>query len=457
MAFRNMFRIKAMSKGEALQEVKSSLAAEPMHKAREFIERRLQVPIYKFKDYDSYVKAGYGKVWATFRACHITAAAFITTVFKVHNEGESRRGAPPIEELGEFGKLMTTPNPYETWEEVLYQWVFHMKLTGNAYWLKDSPTMVTRKPLALYPLLPQYIEIVPDATKKVKEYKYKVNGKVVVFQPEDIIHFKRPHPSDVHMGLGDIEGGIDLYQDYINRNALQEKFIENGAMPSGILSREDAEEVDETEWARLKAWWNKEYTGTKNSGKTAFLSGKWKYQKLGLSHQEMQDIENTKYTIDQIFINHGVPLSVAGIRDATNYATARAEDANFRKYEIVPLLDLFCGRVNMEGSLIKLFNQQWKLSYELSGLIDVEQIWKDYGSLFLNGGLTPNELRGLMGLAKSDNPLLDLNYLPLGRVPIEMAGLADQGNDPNAPAKEEPPEPAMGNGPGQRNDPNRAK
>ena len=226
----------------------------PDTKARQFIENLLRVPIHKMADKQAYLDVGSKKVWASFRSCDITASVLLSTVFKV--EG-AQTGAEV--ENADLSRLMSSPNPFDSWEELLYQWVFHMKLTGCAYWLKDQSNG-RGEPLHLYPLIPQYVKIIPHETDRIAHYEYCVNGNIIKFDPEDIIHFRRPHPSHTINGLGDVEPSVPLYREYIMRQNLEERFLSNGAMPSGILSKEDAIE-DEGDWGKLKKWWKTEYEG----------------------------------------------------------------------------------------------------------------------------------------------------------------------------------------------------
>jgi HK97 family phage portal protein len=392
-------------------------------KERSFIEHRLKVPINRLRDYKGYLETGCKNVWATFRAVHLCAATLLGTEFRVQS-------ARTQEEVGDpnLDRLLSNPNPWDSWEEMLYQWVFHMKLTGSAYWVKDEVNG-RGQPLSLYPLLPQHVILEPDPVVGVSRYIYRVNGQEVSFLPNEIIHFRRPHPMDPIQGLGDIEPSTSLYNDHINRNTYQEKFLEEGAMPSGILTYKGTEQMpaslqdmDEGEWGKLKKWWQVEYAGKANSGKTAFLTGEWDYLRLGLTHSEMESLEQEQFTIRQIFMNHGVPLSLAGMGDDSNYATARQQEINFRRYEIVPLLNILVGKLSQEGALTRLFGKDYKMVYELSGLIDVEQVHKDYLPLVAAGGMTLNELRGKMGIEEAEAEGLDQFFIPNNLVPIEMAG-----------------------------------
>jgi len=421
-----MFGLSRKNKSDELrrwyEEERAREASSPstVGKAFEFIERLTKLPIYKFSDYKSYVDAGSGLVWPVFRACHITAGVLVKTQFQIVDSttGETPRVVDP-----DLQRLMTQPNPYDSWEELVYVWTHHMKLTGNAFWLKDEMDGLGR-PSKVYPLMPQFVEIIPDAKKKIASYRYRVNGRSLIFLPDEVIHFRRPSPSDSILGIGDLEPAKSLVGDFINRDVYNEKFIENGASPSGVLVREDAVE-DEEAWQKFKAWWDRMYSGKRNVGKTAFLNGKWTYQQLGLSAQQMQSIEREKMSVQAIFTAMGVPLSIAGIEKASNYATARQDDVNFRKYECVPLIDILIGKLNGVNGIVRPFGDKLRMDYSLTGLVDVEQVMKDYKPLFDIGGMTINELRVMAGLPVTDNVLHNQYYVTTNAMPLEMAGLAN--------------------------------
>lgn len=417
---------KAFNRGSAEIDLSDASLAElaimsrlPGTKERNYIEMRLGIPVNRFTDFASYMSCGSKTVWATFRSCRIISAIAVSANMTIIRD----KGGNPDDVTKSFGWFLKNPNPYDSWEEMIEMWVFHMELVGNAYWLKDEPDLYGR-PKALYPLLPQYMRVVPDAKSKVGKYIYHVQGREIHFEPKDIIHFKSTNPNNLLLGMGSIEPSESIYSNFINKNILEEKFMENGAQPSGVLVREDAVESS-PQWEALKKKFIKDYGGKKNAGKTAFLNGKWAYHKLGMSMNEMQALDREKWGVEQIFLNHGVPLSVAGIDGAANYATARQDEINFRRYKIVPLLDLLVTKLNSDGFFRAPNEGDVMLAYEMSGLIDVEQIVKEFMPLVVNGAMTRNELREKVGLPLSDNIMLDQYFVGSNLIPIEMVGFGD--------------------------------
>jgi HK97 family phage portal protein len=324
-----------------------------------------RLPVHKFWDYCDYLEAGTRKVWATWRAIDIIANSVKTTPFEVlragsttevHNEGLER--------------LLSYPNQNETWRDFIYKTIFHYRLTGMGFWYKSEANLSGDRPRNLYTLNPKRVEIVPDPETGIRGYLFQVDGRKIPFDNEEVILFRRPHPNHDVLGMGDIEPAEPLFNEFINRGTVLEKFYENGAQPSGLLINKTPNAPTEEEWEKAKKKWQSQYGGIKNAGKVAWLSGDWTYQQLGMSAQEMQDIERTKYTVEQIFLLHGVPLSVAGIRDAANYATADIDNQRFRQYTVLP--DVLTLQDTINTDLVQGFDARAELRFNVAGLINAD-------------------------------------------------------------------------------------
>lgn len=128
-------------------------------------------------------------------------------------------------------------------------------------------------------------------------------------------------------------------------------------------------------------------------------------------------------TIHDIFTLHGVPLSVAGVEKAANYATAKQDSIHFKKNTIIPMMDMLCQKLNSARNLTRTFDSRLSISYELGGLEDIGGIISEYAPLVDKGAMTRNELRRLCSLEEiKDNPMMDEFLVTQGLVPIEMAG-----------------------------------
>lgn len=372
----------------------------------------------QFTNYESYLQAGSRKIWATFKACDIVAKILMDTPRQLVRRGGD--GKPVT--VPELTKLLAAPNPFETLTEMLYRWTFHMKLTGNAYWVKNEANMDGNRPRSIYALNPKRVRVSVDDRDGITGYLYQSGkgGVQIPFEVNEVMHFRNPHPDNDWYGLGDIEAGEDLFQEFINREVYAKQFWKNGASPSGVLICK-TEVTDKTEWEEAKRKWQKDYGGTNNAGKTAWLAGDFSYQKLGLSAVEMQDIENSKLSVENIFHLHGVPLSVAGIRDAANFATARVDELICRRYTVKPLVRLFTE--TLQADLVDGYAGNAEIFFALAGLMDLDAVVTNYVPLFDRGALSLNELREQAGLPKKDDPMFDQHFINAGLVPLDLAGV----------------------------------
>lgn len=374
----------------------------------------------KFSNYEDYLRLGSKKCWATFKSCDLIGKVVMDTPYQFTRRG----GDGEAVTTSKCGVLLANPNPFETLSEMLYKLVFHLKLTGNAYIAKDEANAAGDRPKAIFLLNPKNVRLVIDPKKGLIGYLYRVNGIDVPYDVNEIMHFRNPHPNNDFYGLGDVEAAEDLFKDFLNRNAWSEGFWRNGAAPSGLLICEDLV-TDRTAFEEAKRKWMREYGGKVGSGKTAWLTGKWRYEQLGLTAAEMQNIESTTFSLNQIFHLHGVPLSVVGIQGAANFATARVDDMIFRRYTIKPICKLI--RDTLQSDLVLGFDPNLDFDFIISGLIDVEQIVATFVPLFDRGVMSINEIRVSIGMTpKTDEPIFDQHFMNAGLVPLELSGVANQ-------------------------------
>lgn len=296
------------------------------------------------RDYSSYLAGGTRKIWALFRGCDLVAKTILDTPWIIkRKEGDGT----PIKG-SQVQKVLEVPNEFETGSELLYKTVFHLMLTGNAYWIKDQGNINGDRPKRIFTANPKRMQIFVKANQGITGYIYtNADGLQLPFDTTEVMHFRLPHPDNDWMGLGSVESGEDLFNEFMQHQGWHKEFWKNGARPSGALFFKGQFE-DDSKFQEAKRKWEKEYGGSSNAGKTAFVAGEADYKQMGLSMSDMQDVEQEKWTIEKIFHQLGVPLSVAGIRDAANYATAQIDNIRFKQYTIRPLIRFIEETINSD-------------------------------------------------------------------------------------------------------------
>lgn len=370
--------------------------------------------------FKEYLQAGTGKIWASYRACDIVAKAVLDTKWNL----KRGTGTDPVTVKG-LSQLLEVPNGYDAFSEMIYKTVFHLKQTGNAFWLKDQVNAAGDRPVRLFVLNPSKVEIVVKPSTGAVGYIYRSDKVQIPFELEEMIHIRNPHPNREYYGIGEIEASALTMQNAINRQDAQTQFWKNGAAPSGLLFFKQVI-TDIAEFERIRREFNRNYGGKDNYGKIAMMAGDWDFKQIGMSAVEGQDLEQGKHTVEEIFTIHGVPLSVAGVQGAANYATARIDDLRFRRDTVKPMIKMISDTINSD--LVQGFDPQARIEWDLQGLVDLEQLAM-FTPLFDRGAISINELRVLAGMQPIEgDPIFDAHYINAGMVPLELAGITNDAN-----------------------------
>lgn len=407
-----------MSSPSILARLKGLLPGRKAAAASAMESVLIKVPIHRFRCYEDFLRAATTKLWASWKAVDLIAQEVASTPFSV-----VRRGKTEAVRVDGLSGLLVAPNEWMTFAELVYLLVTHVRFTGNAYLLKDETLPGGVRPKRLIPINPKRVEIVLKKDGMLAGYRVKGNGVDVPVEVEDMIHFRRPHPNNDIYGIGDLEPMQPELADKIHGDAWREGFWKNGAAPSVLMTFKTPGTLSQEEFDLLKAKWLKEYSGERNAGKPAWLTGDWSVQKLGLAPDEMKAIESSKLATETIFTAHGVPLSVAGIRDAANYATAQIDEARFRKYAVAPMVGLI--RDSLNTDLVGTWGE-FELIFDLAWLVNMGAMIEAITPAFDRGMISINEGRRLLGLKPDpENPLWEQHFISAALLPLDLAGIGD--------------------------------
>lgn len=266
-----------------------------------------------------------------------------TEIVNVKGKLVRKDNLPQLEELESHPllDLLNAPNPFMTRNEFFELTFLHMELTGNAYWAIERDNK--GKPAALWPLLPEFVSVVPDKEKFIIGYIYKVNNEEVPFAPDDIIHHKYMNPSDLRMGMSTVQAAARAIDTDAHAADYNRKFFYNSAQPDAVLYT-DAQ-LDEKMYKRLVSQWRDTYGGTANSHRTAILENGLKYQARVLTQKDMDWLNGRNFNRDQILAIFGVPKSIIGLDESMSRANAETAEYVFVKGKIRPKMLRLCARI----------------------------------------------------------------------------------------------------------------
>jgi len=328
--------------------------------------------------------------------------------------------------------LIERMNPFMNRFDMLEMSNIHLELCGNNYWYIINNKLGI--PAEIWTMHPDRVKIVPSREKWIKGYVYTtLDGKNIPFEPEEIIHFKFPHPSNYYYGMSPLEAMSAM----VNINTAYDQYewglMKHNAVPPMALVAPKDSVISEDEFERIKERWNSTYGGPRNAGKVAFLEGGMDIKPLAFNNREMNYGKGRDEAMKQILAAFGVPMSKVTV-DAVGRANADAGNYQYMSDTIQPRCQRFEDRLNESEGLTSKFDENLFLMFDNPVPDDEEFALKERESN-LGAGLTSiNEERGKIGMEPiegGDIPYISQTLVPLGTPPKtpESGGGIPKGNE----------------------------
>ncbi len=334
-----------------------------------------------------------------------------------------------------FYQTFNKPNPFQGSFEFLEQVSQSLDVTGNAFIAIEKGS-----PLELYHLPTKYVAIIPDAKKKIKEYRYYINGNFIAYKPEEIIHIKYTDVDDAYYGAPPLASATDILTFENYRIQFANAFFKNGAIPVGILETEQV--LGDTLLRKLRGEWTNIHGGIGNAHKVAVLQGGLSYKPVSSPLKDL-DLGNLKrLSKEDIQIIFKVPDSILGSQEGTGGKEGKDALATFWRTSLIPHVRRIESALN-RGLGVLMFKQgKQVLRFNLKAVEalndDKESVSKYLSTLLSASVMTPNEARSVVGLPPSSDPNADKLYISNSQfgnqlIPTDQAGTVKPDAQANAP------------------------
>ncbi len=304
-----------------------------------------------------------------------------------------------------LAEILRYPNPYQTRQQLIEQWLISRLLYGNAYCLIERDWR--RLPTAIYPLHPRSVTplVSEDGAVFYRLQPDNLSGisAEITVPARDIIHDRGTclwHPL---VGVSPIQacGRSATVGNRIQANSGL--FFENMSRPSGILSAPG--EIKNDTATRLKEHWEQNFSGS-NIGRVAVLGDGLKYEAMTIPASDAQLIEQLKWTVEDVARCFHVPLHKIGAAQPT-YNNVEALNTAYYSDCLQALIE------SIESSLDRAFGLPANLAteFDIEGLLrmDTATQGKALADLVGAGIMAPNEARAKLGLPPAtggDTPYL---------------------------------------------------
>jgi HK97 family phage portal protein len=325
----------------------------------------------------------------------------------------------------ELSQLLAKPNTYQGADEFWEAIAGYYTIAGEAFIWKNRGVLEKGKPVELYVLPPQCIEIVPDPEDifGVLYYNFNVNGTQIRIEKDDIIHWKTFNPNfdgatREHLrGFNPLQAQAKTITASNDSVDAQVAMMQNGGA-KGVLYNETLNNLSPTQETGLRGVVDKKINNKTVKAAVATMQGKWGYLNLGASSIDMQLLEATESTIKALCNANGLPYEL--FQSDTTFANK--EQALI--YYVTNVLQPMTASLDnvMTNGLSKDFGGAGDIMTDLSELPEMATLnAKLITAAAAAWWKTPNEKR----IMTMDEALLDANmdkiWMPSGMTPIDIA------------------------------------
>src|SRR3990167_6681468 len=325
--------------------------------------------------------------------------------------------------------LLDRFNSRTTKQDGLYMTQSHKKLTGDAFWLLDKNGSTIEN---IFILPPDKIELIladPMAGGDlVAGYKYDdtIDKKRIqeTYDPDQIIHFKKPNPKNPFSGYGAVEALADTIDADNLTNEAQRNFFEKGAISNFVLTTES--KITQEQLKRIRAELRAMYTGAQNAFTTMIFGNGLKPSNIGFNNKDMQFLDLLEWYRDKIMIGFGNTKASIGIIDDVNRSSFEGSLNGWLKSTVKPDMDAIVSTIN--EFLVPMFGENLVIGYKDPIEQDITSDVLQAVQLKNAGIIQINEAREYIGLEVIDGGDI---FVPSGGVATPF--------DPNAPVNPQEP------------------
>ena len=254
--------------------------------------------------------------------------------------GPSELDLEPLPETHPLARLLACPNPWLTPWELWYLTTLYLELTGNCYW-HVAPRRGTAEPGELWVVPSPWVRVLPDPAAFVAGYEVTPpGGSPTVFAADEIVHLKYPNPLDPYTGLSPLQANALTVDANVELQRSRFQTFQVGQRP-GIVLRTD-QTLTEPTVRRLEEKLQSRFAGRENWHRPLVLEQGLSASPWTLTPAEMDYLNSSRLTRDEIFAVYRVPAPVAGIVEHVGLGSDIWHGARvmFREVTIQPKLEL---------------------------------------------------------------------------------------------------------------------
>jgi HK97 family phage portal protein len=418
--------------GDINEEVENRLESEKMKWAEE-TAKELTKKSYSYGRIADYTSTATGK---TFKASQLDPSKSWSIIYNVFSEAPGspqcadrirsavtgagyllqpvpgkKQNPKHLEKLIEF---FDAPNPEATIEDIVQNIVTNFYAFGNSY--VEKAYNEGGEVAEIYTLPSEDMKILVDADKRklglntpigYEQYVPFAEGskpedKKIIYEMDEIMHFKRPDPRGKIYGRALFEDNQSVMQLILQALIYNIKTFENSGKPP--LKIRLPEGTSSTEALEFSLFFEKNFQGMHNAGKALILYNNADAAPLGLTPEDMDYLQLLTFGLKQVAGMYGVPMIMISQPEGSNRATSNEEAKSFYQRVVKPLRNAICNKLTKSIIVDSFDIDDYYLDFKDIDLEDSSKRVDEASKSFMYGTRNFNEARKRMGEVAVDEP-----------------------------------------------------
>jgi len=348
-------------------------------------------------------------VLACVRVLAETVAALPLHIYRRRSDGGKERATDhPL-----YSLLHDAPNDEMTSYQFRETMMLHLTTWGNAY--AQIQRNGAGRPIALWPLRPDRMEVRRVQSTGELVYLYRKDGEAVLLMPNEVLHIAGL-AFDGLVGYSPIALARQAVGLALATEEFGARFFSNDARPGGVL--EHPALLDDEAYKRLQKSWEERHSGLSGSHRVAILEEGMKFHEIGIPPEDAQFLQTRRFQVNEIARIYRVPPHLIGDLERSTYSNIEQQSIEFVVHTIGPWLVRWEQRLNMQ-LLFPREQDEYFVEHLVNGLLrgDIRSRYEAYAIGRQWGWLSVNDilrLENMNPVPDGDTRLIPLNMVPVG-------------------------------------------
>lgn len=232
-------------------------------------------------------------VSTVFACIRVIAEGVAQVPLRVMKELPGGKGSEPAVDHPLYRVLNSKPNQWQTSFALRETMIFHLALTGNAFFYKN---IVRNRVKELIPIDPGCVTITRNNDYSLTYTVTGIDGRSMDFPQSLIWHIRGPS-WDTWRGLDSVRQAREAIGLTIATENTQAEMHANGLQTSGTYSTD--QKIDPDKYKQIQAWIAAQIGGS-NRHKPFVIDSGFKWTQQSMSGVDAQHLETRKFQIEEI-------------------------------------------------------------------------------------------------------------------------------------------------------------